>query len=385
MKKAVSFALVTAFFCCVSAFAVIGSDTLVAAVKEIPHYNVSITSAPTGGETVSLLSGPVYEVVSQYDYTKHVTKPYWNQDNYAPDALKITWKSKEEADYYTLVLSQNRDLTDPTRYVTYDTSMELEDLHSGTDYYYQVVASYANKTIRSRISHFKTAAYPRTIYLEGATNTRDLGGYVTQDGTHRIRQGMVYRGGNLDSLTAAGVKKAMYTYRFKTELDLRKASEIKENALDKKGINHISVGTEGAPQYVDPWNSITDSKNKEALRTAILAFAEADNYPIYVHCAIGRDRTGSVCFLISALCGATKEDLYLDYELSALSTVGASGNNLPDKLVDNFFTPMYNFVGNLEGDTYADKAATFLKTYLDITDDEISAIRANLLEEVSKS
>lgn len=383
MRKIRSFIMSVAVAGCISALAVMGVSSAIAAGKEeIPHYNTSITAAPSNEQEVSLLSGAIYDVVTNYDYTKHMTKPYWGKDNYAPDTINISWKCDKEADYYTLVLSTEKELTKAEYYMTYNSSVEVEDLYSGTDYYYQVIASYANKTIKSRIYNFKTAALPRTIYLEGVTNTRDLGGYITEDGKHRIRQGIVYRGGNVDNITDAGVQKALCTYGIKTELDLRHTFEINKNLLDENGVNHINVGENGAPSYVHPYNSITDPKNKEVLAKEIRTFVNKDNFPIYVHCAIGRDRTGTICFLINALCGVTKEDLYLDYELSALSAIGTDGENMPDALVDNYFTPMYEFVNNLEGETYADKTATFLKNYLDITDEEIETIRLNMLEEV---
>lgn len=369
---------------CLTALAT-SSDTIAAVINHITHYHAAIVTSPANGEEVSLLQGAVYDVASDYDYTQCMTKPYWGEDHYAPAPLKISWECREEADYYTLILSTKKDLTDAESFVTYDTFAEVEDLYAGTDYYYQVVASYANKTIKSKISSFQTAALPRTIYIDGATNTRDLGGYVTEDGKKRVRQGMVYRGGNLDHITEAGVQKALYTYGIKTELDLRHTFEISENLLEKNGVNHINVGENGAPSYVHPYNSITDPKNKEILAKEVRTFVDKDNYPIYVHCAIGRDRTGTICFLINALCGVTKKDLYLDYELSAMSTIGTDGENMPDALLANYFTPMYEFIDGLEGESYADKTATFLKTYLDITDEEIEMIRANLLEEVKES
>lgn len=358
------------------------SDTIAAIIKDIPHYHASITTSPANGEKVSLLSGAVYDVASNYDYTKCLTKPYWGEDHYAPTLLKISWDCKEEANYYTLFLSTKKDLTDAESYVTYDTFAEVEDLYSGTDYYYQVVASYTNKTIKSQICHFETAALPRTIYIDGVTNTRDLGGYVTEDGKKRVRQGLIYRGGNADDITEAGAQKALYTYGIKTELDLRHTFEISENLLNKNGVTHLDVGENGAPSYVHPYNSISDPKNKEILAKEVRTFVEKDNYPIYVHCAIGRDRTGTICFLINALFGVSKKDFYLDYELSAMSTIGTDGENMPDALLSNYFTPMYEFIDGLSGESYADKVATFMKSYLDITDKEIQTIRDILLEEV---
>lgn len=46
--------------------------------------------------------------------------------------------------------------------------------------------------------------------------------------------------------------------------------------------------------------------------------AKKENYPVYLHCTHGMDRTGTVCYLLGAMLGVSEEDLMLDYKLSAL-------------------------------------------------------------------
>ena len=54
----------------------------------------------------------------------------------------------------------------------------IEDLFMGTKYYYQVIAQFENKTVKSQIFSFETSYLPRTIDVEGISNTRDAGGYT---------------------------------------------------------------------------------------------------------------------------------------------------------------------------------------------------------------
>ena len=50
------------------------------------------------------------------------------------------------------------------------------------------------------------------------------------------------------------------------------------------------------PQYIQ----ITDEQYQNALAKEIRTFADETNYPIYFHCQIGRDRTGTLAMLINA-------------------------------------------------------------------------------------
>ena len=116
-------------------------------------------------------------------------------------------------------------------------------------------------------------------------------------------------------------------------------------------------------------------------------FAEKDNYPIYAHCSLGRDRTGTVCFLLNALCGVGEKDLYMDYELSFMSAMGCLDNQPPRNMLDGTtaFGGLYNYINTYEGmeGTLAEKTEAYLID-LGITQDEIDSIRSILLEEVEQ-
>lgn len=182
-------------------------------------YVPTISATPSDTTMVNLLEGDIYEFAS--DYTKYKSKNYYDgTDQYAPKPVALSWKSEEGAQYYVLNLSKNADMSDPERFVTLDTSLEIENLFMGTKYYYQVIAVFGEKTVKSRIFEFETAYLPRTIYIEGISNTRDMGGYYTVDG-NRIRQGMVYRGGEADTTSAENIERFIRTHGIKTDLDLR--------------------------------------------------------------------------------------------------------------------------------------------------------------------
>lgn len=341
-------------------------------------FSPTIEGSPSKGTEVKLLAGTIYDVAVNYE--KCITQQYFPMgDSYAPIDVKLSWKSPEGALAYTVKLSREKDLSGAIEYETTECEMTLSDLYAGTHYYYQVIAEYEDKTVKSRVFDFTTAALPRTILIEGVSNTRDIGGYVTEDGKHRIRQGMVYRGGTMDEITKVGRSKALNNYGIKTDLDIRNSDEGATTSPLGGKVNYIKVG---GPYYIGN-DGINSARYREALLKEIRTFADKENYPIYVHCSLGKDRTGTICFLINALCGVQKEDLYLDYELSYLSARGCLDTGAPPEYSVNVpFTNLYTYIYAYRSEgTLADKTEQFMLE-LGVTKEEIAAIRTIMLEQV---
>ena len=53
--------------------------------------------------------------------------------------------------------------------------------------------------------------------------------------------------------------------------------------------------------------------------------------PVYVHCLEGKDRTGVVCILLEALCGASYEEILADYMLTYENYYGVSEASAPER------------------------------------------------------
>ena len=126
----------------------------------------------------------------------------------------------------------------------------------------------------------------------------------------------------------------------------------------------------------------TQRIHKESLIKEIKTFVNPKNFPIYIHCSLGRDRTGTLCFLINALLGVSEMDLYRDYELSMMSKKGKTDGQTAQSIVGGAFTTLYNFIKNYNNaDTLSDGARMYMID-LGITEEEIEAIKANMLERV---
>lgn len=341
------------------------------------------------GKTISLLGGDIYLFAS--NYTKFCGKDYavgdLMVDRYAPKPARLTWTNeKEGALYYTLKIGFKEDLSDAESYIVSGTEISIDYLYAAKKYYYQIYAHYENdEVVKSRVFNFKTKDLPRTVYVEGVSNTRDLGGRVTVDGTHRVKQGMIYRGGEVDKgwgkITEEGKRVMVHELGIKTDLDLRDRIDYLSSPIDPT-LNYVNVS---APYYVSG-NGITTASYKDALITEVRTFTDPNNYPIYLHCSLGRDRAGTLAFLISALLGVGENDLYRDYEMSFFSVNGWADAQQSagqfDVLVPGAFTTLYEFMRTYGNGTLAENTELFMEKYLGLTQTEIDTIRDVMLEEV---
>ena len=66
------------------------------------------------------------------------------------------------------------------------------------------------------------------------------------------------------------------------------------------------------------YKSIFSDLGKDVIKEIFTDLANPDNYPMYMHCTYGLDRTGTVCYLLEAMLGLSDNDLKREYELSAL-------------------------------------------------------------------
>ena len=76
----------------------------------------------------------------------------------------------------------------------------IDNLFVNTEYYWKVVA---DDNEESAVGTFTTGDYPRWISARPLYNVRDNGGYMTYSGK-RVKQGLVYRGGEITSTSTSG-------------------------------------------------------------------------------------------------------------------------------------------------------------------------------------
>ena len=364
--------------------AVNGYITVTAKLKNVSSVNHITAIEPANGSTVIVANDDVYTWWSTYDPSKITSDPYFQKaDIYYPKDVTLRWSVENPAQYYRVSVSLNEDMSNSEKYVVNREYLALDSLLVATDYYWRVDAVYENQTLRSTVHHFVTADSPRCIEIEGVSNTRDIGGKLTDSGM-RVKQGMVYRGGALGSITDAGKDYMVNVLGIKHDMDLRGSSEAGSVTVSPLG-EGVTYHCYNGRNYVTSSGIQTD-EGKAIFAEEIRFFANPENFPVYVHCALGRDRTGTAIFVLEALLGVEKKDLYMDYELSFFSKVGCSmeGEHSAYDWINtmkHWIIKVYDYIDTFEGDTFSEKTENYLLS-IGITEDEIQSIRNNLLEEV---
>ena len=313
-------------------------------------------------------------------------------------------KNKE----YTISYGLKADLSDAKTLVTSNTSVRIKNLLVNQKYYFKVSADGKD----SVISDFKTGDYPRWIDARPMFNVRDMGGYMTSSG-QRIKQGLVYRGGEINSKTG-WYGSQRYTDDF-GNTDTRDGHIVTQTDASKRAfredmgmINGLEVDlrsgseTNGYPVTSNVCNfaenkdisykmlSISSyangmKNNTSQIKQLFEAFAQSDAHPVYYHCYGGADRTGVVGFMLGALLGMSYTDLVIDFELTSYSSNPSRNyrshlRNGPWNEWPGMVTYLKNDLGWGTTKTIKDGMEEYLKTKCNVSQTTIDTIRNIMLE-----
>lgn len=244
-------------------------------------------------------------------------------------------------------------------------SVKVYLLKADTEYHYRVSVTLSDRSVTSIQSSFHTADLPRILSIDGIVNVRDIGGWETTDGK-TIRQGRLYRGSELDDakgngyeLTQTGLQDMLTVLGIRMDMDLRTPAVVDgHRALGE----NVAQKVYSAPQY----EGIFTDAGKDAMKEVFTDLSNLDNYPVYLHCTHGMDRTGTVCYLLEAVLGVSEEDLIREYELSALYYT------VTDRTL---LEPMIQGLKEYGGETLQQNAENYLLS-IGITADQIAALRS---------
>lgn len=338
-----------------------------AKIRPLTNYN---------GNIVTLINDDIRELMDMdyFDWTYIVTLYEEGENNYAPNDVILSWENIPSAGYYNVKISTDKNFkSNVERYtVVGKNSVKVHAPLINTEYFWQIETENDGEKIISARFSFKTADTPRTIYIDGVTNTRDFGGYKTSLGA--IAQGKIFRGARLENITKDGLLTAK-RLGIKTDLDLRSPGEMGQQNVSPLGVNYVNVDAPYYATYSD--KGIDKQTNYYLVKDVMKVFADKNNYPVYMHCTYGKDRTGTFAFLLGALCGKTDVQLRQDYWLSVYSEAGA----IPKEQVENYhdqFELMFNYINGFVGRTLAEKTENYLKD-VGLTQTELNSIKSNLL------
>lgn len=270
---------------------------------------------PKSGATVSLATrrqASFREFVGKADPT---LIPRWmkvdcrknREDLSIPKPVRFSWESDEpgkpvlfelaeDKKFNTVVVS--RECVSPT---------EVYNLKTDTQYFWRVSGG--------RARSFRTAdTFVRMIRADGASNIRDVGSLKRSDGT-RLRQGLLYRGTEMDvhhTVTEGGIR-SLLDLGIKTDLDIR--GDPPENCISSPLGDSVRYVNMPCLQY----HQFIEAKNCSPLLEFL---ADEENYPIYIHCWAGADRTGTLMYVLETILGVSEEDRLAEYEITSLSIWG---------------------------------------------------------------
>lgn len=215
----------------------------------------------------------------------------------------------------------------------------------------------------------------RVPYLR---NVRDIGGWTGLRTERAYRGSFLFRAPGKSGYSSETAK-ALKELGIRTDLDLRGIEERdKQTKSAMKDFSGVGLETLNRP-IVAYMRSFTDER--EQFRQALLVFADAKNYPVYFHCKAGADRTGTLAFVLEGLCGTNETDLQIDYELTSVSGEYRPRNAkyMKARNVDCIHW-MLDTVKSYPGRTLADRFANCAKALWGLTDDQIAAIRKELMK-----
>ncbi len=296
------------------------------------------------------------------------------QDFVAPVSFYWNLKDRNTAKALTLEYGLKEDFSDAIAVSLEPTDgvYNIYNLYKASDYFWRMTATLADGEKLVRTGTMKTSDLgPRVMFVEGLYNMRDIGGYVSSINGKRIRQGLIFRGGGTwkdsifpHNLTQNGKDYMSNVLGIQTELDVRDIKTL-TNPPEESVIPGASLKYAALNGY--------NLGETSSLSRIFNLLSNEENYPFYIHCTGGMDRTGTAMFLIGALLGISEQELIQDYELSSLTVYG-------QRPYSQHMQAMHTALQTYSGETLAEKAAHYVNR-LGISQEKIETIRSIMIED----
>ena len=266
-----------------------------------------------------------------------------------------------------------------------------------------------DRPIHKTDSAFQNEDY-RLLPMDGAHNTRELGGYKTADGLS-VKWGMLFRSDKLSDISKTD-QAYLQNLGIKKIIDFRSREEKEEDPdIIPEGINYVEmpISVDGAMRSKieavlkgetnKEVKSFLIDANKEFISNYTGVYEEFlrnlidDEGPALFHCTAGKDRAGFAAAITLIALGVSKEDVIQDYmktnqftqerieeiigqiELMTLYQTDAEILRpllgVEREYIETAFQEAEEKYGSLEG---------FIKDGLNISDDDLQKLRNKFLE-----
>ena len=365
------------------------SVTVTAAPNVDPPVEDDLPPEITNGATILAPNADVEKFLTDVHYETHNYESTqlltWASDNGVsvcpgksdkPSEYTIRWKYDASATDVKVTL------TEPTREWVYTPAtpenayVTVTNLLPNTHYSYKAVSG--SKVLTE--GEFDTVGKVHQVYFKNVRNSRDLGGWKTEDGK-TVKYRMVYRGGRFDGLAKSG-KTAIKTEGLKAELDLRGKSDVDSDSTLKGIVDDYEFC---APVIEEGYSQMLKDDKEKTRQCMQFIFDMVDaNKPVYFHCSLGRDRTGTVAMLTLGILGVPEGDISQEYELTQFAPHGyATSDGEKTKMTR---LADYDGAANYIWNNYAGENGSFqdgVNAYLleiGISQTDIDKFKANMLQ-----
>ena len=206
---------------------------------------------------------------------------------------------------------------------------------------------------------------------------RDIGGWCVVGGGH-VRTGLVYRSAALNTsyvrwyrpkwmIPEVSCDYLAGELGIRTDLDLRKCDEV--GGVSSSPIGHdVNWRNIPAKAYAD----VVSKEGKDAFARMFKLFLDRRNYPILFHCRAGRDRAGTLAFLLNGLLGVQDADLERDWKYTWIG----QGEKKDDAFA---LDSLRKALEGYQGDSIQKRIESFVKS-LSFTDADLLTFREIMLE-----
>lgn len=298
--------------------------------------------------------------------------------------LQLRWQGDTNAVYELTVIRDGGERQ--VFAITNRTRAHITNLELGAKYLWSVARQDAPEETVSAV--FTTNPRPpRLLRADGLYNLRDLGGWKGLQG-RKVRQNMIFRSAGLRSsarrkggalfggtvvpgetrITPAGIAMLRDEFGIKTDLELRNNQEAACMTSSLLG-DEVKWVHEPFAAYDFIDNPV---RGREPFARLFRTFLDRANYPILFHCSGGRDRTGTLAFILNGLLGVEEDDLCRDWEATAF--VEDSVKFGPGRL-----KRLLAYLGNVGGASMREKCERYALS-CGVTKEEIGKFREIMLE-----
>jgi len=237
-----------------------------------------------------------------------------------PVSLKFT---KELDKARTLYVSETEDFADAWTYSVGQNidTIDVYNLIPGRTYLWKAEYDDNGVITVAESGVFKTTGTLRMLKIDNIFNVRDMGGWIGLGG-HPMKYGKIIRGSRLNVnnsstkiITEDGIKE-LRKVGIKAELDMRNRSNAANASYSFLGSDIPIYNVENA--YNSRIATFANAPQSIQGIKKLIEWLKAGK-PVYLHCSVGADRTGTVAYLVGALCGMSEDALSKEFELTSFS------------------------------------------------------------------